>query len=341
MNGFFYIRQGIDDQINDFCLSKYNSFYISRTYIYSHYKIESIYTVLLNISGAIEDVFFIFIDKKNATVLNKLIEIKDDIAQSLSKFILDEFNEVDCIIFDMLTNKLNLNNCFSYYNNSDICVDLPTDIDSYNKQLGTKSRQHYKYYRKKISKDFNSTLFVVNKRYSPEDSYLIDKLIELKDERCKKMNEINLAKSNIESMKQLANDFGLISFISIDDMPICVLLFYLTGKQIYFEQTAFDENYYKYSVGRTLLYWSIIDSIENEINKFHFLWKGADYKNHYSATEYKLYNSCVFRKKCLKYYAIKIKVNTRLTLRSLKRSKAGEKIYPIIKNIVYSLKKRQ
>ena len=339
MNCILNIKHGIDDQTNEFCLSKYNSFYISRTYIYSHYKKEGIYSILLKYSCKIEEVFIIYIDNNIVLVLNKLIEIKDIIAQTLSTFIFNEFKYVDCVKFDMLINKLNLNNCFSYYNNSDICVDLPVDIESYNKRLGTKSRQHYKYYRKKISKDYSSSLFVVNKRYSPEDSYLIDKLIELKDERCKKMNEINLAMNNIDNMKKLANDFGLISFICIDDKPICILLFYMIGKHIYFEQTAFDEQYYKYSVGRTLLYWSIIDSIEKKISKFHFLWKGADYKNHYSATEYKLYNSCVFRKKSFKYLASMFKAKAHLTLRSIKRSSAGQKIYPIFKKIAYSLKK--
>ena len=46
MNSHFELISGISDDNNHIFLSKYNSFFISRVYAYSHFNKENIYTVL-------------------------------------------------------------------------------------------------------------------------------------------------------------------------------------------------------------------------------------------------------------------------------------------------------
>lgn len=341
MNSHFELISGISDDNNHIFLSKYNSFFISRVYAYSHFNKENIYTVLKKSHDKeeVEGAYIVFKDKKHVHVLNKMTEISNEDAHDLSLFLMNCFKDAICVKYEMLLNRLNLDNCFCCYNNSDICVDLPEDVEQYNKRLGSKSRQHYKYYKKKILNDFENVEFIVNKRFTDEDNALIDKLIDLKNVRCEKNKVINHASSNIEAIKKIAKEYGLLSYIKVDDTPICILLFYLIGKEFYFEQTAFDENYYKYSVGRTALYWSIIDAIENKCTKFHFLWKGADYKNHYSATEYKLYDCYVFKSKGLNYFRLVLSKRTHNAMRNLKHSKLGGFLNPLYKRISFFVKK--
>jgi hypothetical protein len=341
MNSHFELINGISYDNNQMFLSRYNSFFISRLYVYSHYNEEEIFTVVKKTcdKDEVDDAYIVFKNMRYVHVLNKMTEINDKDAHDLSQFLMNSFKDIICVKFEMLLNKLDLNNCFCCYNNSDICVDLPETVEQYNKRLGSKSRQHYKYYKKKIHNDFENVEFVVNKRFNPEDIYLIDRLIELKDVRCEKNKVINHASSNIDSIKKFAKEFGLLSYIKVNNIPVCILLFYLIGTEFYFEQTAFDEKYYKYSVGRTALYWSIIDAIENKCTKFHFLWKGADYKNHYSATEYQLYDCYIFKSKGLKYFKLVISKRTHGALRNLKHSKVGKYLNPLYKRITFFLKK--
>lgn len=341
MSYHFEINKGINDEFNKVCLSKYNSVFISRVYVYSHYKKENIYSVSKINNEIVSSSYIVVKDNKHLLVLNKMTEISNEDAYELCKFLMDYFKDVHCVKFELLMNRLNCDNCFCCYNNSDVCVDLPEDIEQYNKRLGSKSRQHYKYYKKKIENDFENVEFVVNRRYTEGDTLLIDKLIELKNMRCEKIKVVNRASGNIEAIKKISKEYGYLSYIKVNDTFACILLFYLVGTEFYFEQTAFDENYSKYSVGRTALYWSIIDAIENKRTKFHFLWKGADYKNHYSATEYKLYDCYVFKSKGFDYYKLVLYQSTYNLLRTLKHSKIGDILNPLYKRIAFSIRKNK
>lgn len=321
----FEIVDTLTPQIEEFLWTKYQNAYLSGVYLRIRFlsqDIELKFFCYCDDSLSLSDVLVFYSCHDTIVVVNWLLEISDALAASFKEVVFEQFKDVSRIIWQMTPNKVGLNNSLSFVDNSDMCINLPHTVEDYNKMLGSNSRKLYGKKTRRVLRDLER--IVIDEPCDESNIYMVDKLTEWKDHQMAERGEKN--KVSPEFLKSMLLNLGSVSYVIADDRVACVCLFYKIGKHVYYEQTAYDESYAWYSLGRVVTYQSILTFIEQGMSHFHFLWKGADYKNHYAAHEVPLYVSYTYRCKGIRFYKDLTKIKTRLLLRCIARTEVGKSL---------------
>ena len=313
----------------EFMERKYQSSFMTETYLNAKYSKKGVELLFfLNYDKEetdYNDILVFFIEGNTVFVVNWLTMINKSLASRFEKEIFSNYPQVKRIVWQKTLTPMESSISYSYVENADMCISLPSSKEEYNKMLSRNSRKIYVNKTHRIERDMEE--MVIDAQPSDENIYMVDSLLAWKVEQLFRKGERSKASS--ELIKEVLMQKGSISYIKTSGREICVCLFYKVGTHVILEQTAYDDNYSSYSPGRVLLYQSILRFIEQGYTHFHFLWKGADYKKHYCAEEIPVYNTVVSRKKDIGYYNLVFKIKTRLLLRRIKRSKLGDKLVPI------------
>lgn len=260
-----------------------------------------------------------YIVNESVIVVSWLVEVEQELARTFETEIFKHFPEINRIVWQMSLNPIEANNSFSWIENSDMCIVLPKTIDDYKKQLSTNSRKFYANKTHRIERDLGK--MVIDEPASDSNLHMVDILAEWKEKQMAQRGEKSRVVTDI--VKDVLLSTGSISYIMNSERVISICLFYKVGQHIFLEQTAYDEQYSRYSPGRILLYWSILWFIEQGATHFHFLWKGADYKKHYLANEVFVYNTYSYKKKSVTYFKDFQKMKFRMFLRKMAHTSWG------------------
>lgn len=164
---------------------------------------------------------------------------------------------------------------------------LPTTWNEYFKSLRGKRRHNLRYalrsLQKKHAVEFRK--FIANNNSGGQ----IEEFIELHQKRWRKKNikgifhdqrtrKFYIDVANVFSKKKWLN----LSFIDVDGKAISAVYGFRYSQKFYYEITAFDTEYAKYSMGNLHIMFLIEDAIKNGDKEFDFLMGDEAYKRYYT-----------------------------------------------------------
>lgn len=323
----YKIFEHITDKIASFLKEKYESSFLTEVYLKNRYLnrgVDLFYFCTFDDKGQqLSDVLVYYIDHKKVVVVNWLIDIKPELSNLFETVIFESNDNVNCVHYRLTANKIKSNHSFSFVDNADMCILLPSTREEYNKMLSTNSRKAYVKKTHRVERDMEC--MVVDETASQDNIHMVDSLAQWKQ---KQMAQQGVKSTVIvDFVKSVLLELGSISYIKDKEGDVvCVCIFYKVGKHIYYEQTAYDDKYAYYSLGRVLVYQSILHFIDEGFTHFHFLWKGADYKKHYSAIEIPLFSTFSYKKQGFSYLLNYSKYKTRIYIRRALRTSVGSTI---------------
>lgn len=319
------IIEQLSPKLELFLQQHYQNKYLTPVFLTSRFEeqgIKLLYCCSHDDNGELEDLIVFHIDKRQIFVVNWLVEIKQGLAEEFEKEVFARYPSVKCVVWKLLPNKLNLAHSFTYLETVDMCISLPGTVEQYDKMLGSNSRKLYAKKTRRIERDLES--IVIDEPCNEGNLYMVDLLTDWKDIQMKQRGESNTVSADF--VKKILRQYGSVSYVIADGKVACVCLFYKIGKHVYYEQTAYDDKYNYYSLGRVATYLSILRFIENGMTHFHFLWKGADYKRHYAAQEIPLYVTRSYRHKRVEFAKDLMRTKARLFARMVARTSWGSSL---------------
>lgn len=194
-------------------------------------------------------------------------------------------------------------------NSDDNVLILPESIDIYQQELGKKTRQHLRYYKKQLEFYISENNQILEQKSinfadlkNPEK--IFTDIYRLNAERC-------LSKGfNSGARKQWYSVFikyGRVSLLLLNNEVIAGTIYTVIEDKLFLHIISHDNFYNKYNIGNIVLLNTIEDAITNKIKEFHFLWGNCDYKKRFGAISIPIYTVCIYRKIYL-YYFDKIKL---------------------------------
>ena len=306
-----------------FMEQKYQNSFLTHIFLQKKFVEKGIdlkYYCLYSVDLKPTDILVFFVKGNTAVVVNWLIEIPKELAAGFELAIYEAYPRVSRITWQMTLNRVDTKVAFSFLDNSDMCILLPSSVEEYNKMLSSNSRRIYNNKTHRIERDMDQ--MVIDRPVIAQDLYMVDVLSQWKQKQMQQRGEKSMVAADV--VKDVLLQIGSVSYIKKNDSFISICLFYKVGKHIYLEQTAYDERYSRYSPGRVLIYQSILKFIEQGATHFHFLWKGADYKKHYSAQEIQVFTTKSYRSKSFLYYYDFLKNSCHMALRKFAHTSIGQ-----------------
>ena len=139
--------------------------------------------------------------------------------------------------------------------------------------------------------------------------------------------------------RRFAQEYGRITVIRASGKFIGGLLCYKVNNKYFAVLVAFDVDFAKYSVGRTVIYLAIKKAIDEKAAEFHFLWGGSDYVTHYGGDSHLLYTTHNFRSNNLFYYICSCRIKIEVLAKRLKHISWVRSLAPYYHRLIYVFSK--
>lgn len=218
----------------------------------------------------------------------------------------------------------------------DMVLTLPESFEEYEKNLGSKTKKHLRYYVRRLEKTFADYKFVITEKENI-DPKLIGQIIDMNRDRMRdKSKTSGIDKKYEKRIADFARTCGIVYHIEIEGEPAGGAIVSKVEDEYYLHVIAHKPVYNKFNIGQSALYLAILSAIENGGNSFHFLWGVAEYKTRLGGIKKDLVSVVVFRNTFAYIMALprqmRIKIKTGLT-RFIKNS-------AILSKLVSKLRKR-
>lgn len=332
--------EGVPSEIKLFLETRYQSMYTTLSYFRELKRVEDLHTLLLYNNGELCEAFIYEIIGRECILLNRVTHIVKEPLLSFSQWIFNNLSKIQKISFWDLLSPFRARYSICYSRSLDIYVNLPSTSGEYDAMLGKKSRTQFKYYIKKAEREISDLKIDVNAEYDSFDSNIFEEIVSLKEKRFdskKQQNSFNGLKACQHA--QFAKDYGRITVVQSSNKIIASLLCYKVCDKYFASLVAFDIDYAKYSLGRTVFYLAIQRAIKERISEFHFLWGGSDYVTHYGGQEVPLYTAHVFRSYNVFYYMSLCNIKYQLMMKRLKQVSFFRRLIPYYHHFLYSFSK--
>ena len=298
---------GLPLKYESFLLEKYDSFITTCRYIEVYYPTHDINYILVNKDGTLIELLVFGNKGKTSTCFNSLTDIDQDIINAFTKKLFENFPSIKKIEIIASYRSYDLKKSFLTFKSDDQILDLPSTMDSYNFELGAKTRKHIKQRKERLIKEFSSVNFVT-KQGTEIEKVIVDKILQMNSERMmhkgRKAGRCDVIINNIYKFSQ---SYGCVAYIEIDGEIVAGCIATVLNKSVYAHVLAHDENFCKYNPGDACIFYLIQTSIEKGMSTFHFLWVKAEYKRRLLAKPHILYSYLVYRTYSLDYVFTKIK----------------------------------
>lgn len=327
---------GVPSHLKIFLENRYQSMYVTLSYFKEIKRIGNLQTFLLYYYNELCEVFVFEFISKECVLWNRVVDIEPERLDLFSQWIFRNSCHIQKISFRDLIIPCQTRYSICYSCSSDIYIKLPETLAEYDAMLGKKSKTQFKYYIKKAQREIADVRININARHACFDDTLFEEIVSLKERRFEdKMQQNSFKETKAMQYAQFAKEYGRITVISASDKIIGSLLCYKVCGKYFATLVAFDIDYAKYSLGRTVFYLAIQGAIEEKACEFHFLWGGSDYVTHYGGEKHQLYTTHVFRGYNY-YYAVSwYVVKMKLLVNRLKGNVWVKKIIPIYHAIIY------
>lgn len=227
----------------------------------------------------------VFINKTNAELGVYLTQIPADLLQRFFDFLFANNKKLQSIEVIHTTTIIESLEPKDHWH-----IDLPANIEEFNKNLSTKTRYNTKWYPKKINEDlggYKIEHFIGKK--TPDEAikqYLIFK------------NNTHNFTTNVKLNDYIATNFITDTYVLWIKNEIKAVLFLSnTDNNAFVENLTYDSSLSKYSIGTVLYYFVIKDLIIKKYNKIFLLGGNLDYKKRFNGINTTTYSGKVYSKK--------------------------------------------
>ena len=328
---------GLPIESESFLIEKYDSFITSCHYISIHYPTYKHYYLSVYDNNELTDILVFGNNKNTALCYNSLSCLNQEIIEIATQKIIELFPEIKKIKIDASYKCYQLKKSFLIRKSDDYILILPTTLNEYNAQLGSKTRKHIKARIEKLSKDFSSVKFSIKQKQAIE-RYEIDKIIEFNRDRMKSKGKISeLNDSCKEKTYKYAQQYGCVAYLELDGELIAGSICTQLNKSLFFHIIGHNNNYSKYNVGEACAYLLIQYSIENKLTDIHFLWGESELKKRFLAKPHELFSYFIYRSYSLNYLFEKIDYLIVSALTCFEKSKVAKPL----KKAIFNYKKNR
>ncbi len=178
-------------------------------------------------------------------------------------------------------------------------VDMPKTIEAFDATLSSKVRYNTKWYPKKIRENIGSyEIKILKSDECPE--FVVKTYLKWKKETYG-FNWSNKPKEYLTK-----NGITDVYFMQVNEEILAIGFICDTGENAFFENTAFNEKYKKYSAGIVLYHFIIDDLIKKRKKKLFLLGGDLEYKRHYNGIQTVTYTGHIYRDPEMRQKVLKI-----------------------------------
>jgi hypothetical protein len=317
---------GLPIEYESFLMEKYGSFITTCRYIEIYYaSYDNNYMLVYN-NGILSELLIFGIKGNTCICFNSLVSLDQNILSEFIKKIFEEYPAIKKIKIDASCKNYDLNKSVLFFKSDDQILNLPSTLDDYYLELGTKTRKHIKARNVKLINEFKNVSFVV--KYGGEiEKNVIDKIIQFNRDRMKHKGKVSgigeIYKTNIYNYSQ---HYGCVAYLELDGSMVAGCIATIVNKKIYLHVIAHDENFSRYNVGEVCVFNLIHISIDKGLSTFHFLWGQSELKRRFLAKSHILFSYFIYRRYSLDYFICKLKINMLEFLNRFKQSKVSTPI---------------
>lgn len=342
MNSFrVECKPGVPVDIKSFLETRYQSMYVTWSYFKELKQIEKLQTLLLYEDDILCEAFIYEIYSTECVLLNRVTDFEKSRLDFFTRWIFDYHSRVRKVTFRGLMSPYHTRHALCYSASSDLYLKLPATPEEYDTLLGKKSRTRFRGYYSRLKKDFQEIEFRENVKIDELDKDIFEKFVLLKERRFKEKRQANSFDISASQRHQrFAQEYGRITAISISDKLVGGLLCYKVNDKYFAVLVAFDVDYAKYSIGRTVIYLAIKKAIDEKAAEFHFLWGGSDYVTHYGGDTHLLYTTHNFRSNNLFYYICSCRIKIKSLTQRLKHISWVRPLAPYYHRLIYIFQNR-
>ena len=281
MTSKFYIKEVIDiDKKNEIISSKIQPNFIHNRFDIIYKNDYHLFCIFDN-NGA-KYYVPVKIIKYSAFLAVQLMYIESEALQTLSKYLFERF------FIWKIKYKFLLNNFTNSKDRYYFIVNLPNDIDTFNKNLSNNTRYNVSRYCKRIEKDF-----VYSVKHFSGNEIINNNIYEIYC-RFKKVTHNYNNKEKPEDY--IKNNFITDAFVMyLNDNITSIVFLNILNDTAFLENLTYDIKYKNYSIG-TILYYNTIKELINRKIKTLYLYVGTgEYKMRFNGTKIKCYNGTIYR----------------------------------------------
>ncbi len=291
-----------------FLMEKYNSYITTCRYIEIHYPTHDIHYMLVYEDENLVDLL-VFGHKKNLAVcFNALVSLDSVVLAECLKKVFETYPIIQQIKIDASYTEYQLEKSILVYKSDDQILSLPTTVEEYLSELGSKTRKHLKARKANLEKEFSLVNFVTKNSDEIEES-VIEKIVQFSRDRVtQKGRNFGIDKTYTENLYKYSRHYGCVVYLELDGVMVAGCISTIINKEIFVHVIAYDDKFSKYNVGEVCMFDLIQTSINNKLVKFHFLWGFNELKRRLQAKQHLLFSYTVYRNYSFGYFESRLKV---------------------------------
>lgn len=218
---------------------------------------------------------------------------------------------------------------------SDIIMDLPDSEQGYLAMLNKTTRKHVQYYKRRFLRDYPEAEFKVY-RGREITKELISTLVHYNHLRMEAKNShSDLDEKEEQGTYELCQSYGVVHTVENHGEILGGTINPHINRHSHLAIISHHPDYDKYNVGQIALYETIVDSIKDGDEQFHFLWEIVDYKKRFGGHLVELYYYHIYPKQSLSCIADNVKCKVTCSLMYFqKRSETGRKVIDQVKKVI-------
>ena len=323
--------KGLPLKYESFLVEKYDSFYTTCRYLEIYCPTFDINYMSVFDDGHLIDLL-IFANRGNtSTCFNSLVGIDQNIITAFTKAIFEKYPSIQKVEIKGWYKEYNEKKSILFSKSNDYIISLPSTMDEYFSELGSKTRQHLKNYKARLSRDFPLINFVTKFGVDIKEVE-IDRIIQMNIDRMK-YKGITPGRNNSDktSFYRYSQHYGCASYIEIDGVIVAGCISTILNKRIFLQVISHDNNYSKYNVGQLCILYLIQTSIEKGLLMLHFLWGENEYKKRLLAKPHTLSSYLIYKSYSLDFFVRKVNTTFSHVLIRVRHSKYIKPIRDAIK----------
>lgn len=327
---------GLPVQYESFLIEKYGSFITTCRYIEIYYATYNINYMLVHNDDDLSELLVFGMKGNTCICFNSLVSVDQDIFSEFIKKIFEKYPAIKRIKIDASYKNYNLNKSILFFKSDDQILNLPSTIDDFYLELGTKTRKHIKARNVKLVNDFKNVNFVV--KYGTEiEKDVIDKIIQFNRDRMKHKGKVSgIGDDYKTNIYNYSRHYGCVAYLELDGSIVAGCIATKVNKKIFLHVIAHDENFSRYNVGEVCVFNLIRSSIDEGLSTFHFLWGQSELKRRFLAKSHILFSYFIYKTYSSGFFVCKFKI---IVLESMNRLKKSRVSIPI-KNGIMNFRRR-
>jgi len=324
--------EGIPIEYESFLIEKYDSFITTCRYIEVNYPDYDINYFIVKDNGKILELLVYGNKGNTAKCFNSLVSIDQGVISEFTKNVFNKHPFITKIEIVASYKEYEFKHFLLNFKSDDQILKLPSSLEEYFTELGTKTRKHIKQRKERFLRDYPNAKFIT--KYGPAiDATLVEEIILLNSYRMKSKGIVSCFDHTFkDNIYKYSTFYGCVAYIEIDGKIVAGCISTVLNKKIFAHVIGHDNEYSKFNLGEMCFIYLIETSIEKGISSFHFLWGETEYKRRLLARPHILYFYFVYRSFSLAFMLSKFWVTISNAMTNIEHSTITKPLRDAIKS---------